>query len=164
MWSGITPRFAPRSWDARLGARRAVQLAKQATCNDAVRPNPPVQIGEVIPDHILSSHQCFLDHCCNRFLCTQCNCNAQTGTHWQTPLATQSSHPPFPRMKQSLFPESCGSCWLFACAQTTSLAETDRQTAAWRPKIVSQDDAGTHEAGAATTRCWSGGPQGVHAF
>ena len=24
MWSGITPRFAPRSWDARLGARRAV--------------------------------------------------------------------------------------------------------------------------------------------
>jgi len=23
MWSGITPRFAPRSWDARLGARRA---------------------------------------------------------------------------------------------------------------------------------------------
>ena len=54
MWSGITPRFAPRSWDARLGARRAVQLAKQASCNDAVRPNPPVQIGEVISDHILS--------------------------------------------------------------------------------------------------------------
>ena len=53
MWSGITPRFAPRSRDARLGARRAVQLAKQASCNDAVRPNPPVQIGEVIPDHIL---------------------------------------------------------------------------------------------------------------
>ena len=24
MWSGITPRLAPRSWDARLGARRAV--------------------------------------------------------------------------------------------------------------------------------------------
>ena len=24
VWSGITPRFAPRSWDARLGARRAV--------------------------------------------------------------------------------------------------------------------------------------------
>ena len=24
MWLGITPRFAPRSWDARLGARRAV--------------------------------------------------------------------------------------------------------------------------------------------
>ena len=53
MWSGITPRFAPRSWDARLGARRAVWLAKQASCNDAVRPNPPVQIGEVISDHIL---------------------------------------------------------------------------------------------------------------
>ncbi len=32
----------------------AVQLAKQASCNDAVRPNPPVQIGEVISDHILS--------------------------------------------------------------------------------------------------------------
>ena len=56
MWSGITPRFAPRSWDARLGARRAVQLAKQASCNDAVRPNPPVQIGEVISDHILSKN------------------------------------------------------------------------------------------------------------
>ena len=55
MWSGITPRFAPRSWDARLGARRAVQLAKQASCNDAVRPNPPVQIGEVISDHILTT-------------------------------------------------------------------------------------------------------------
>ena len=54
MWSGITPRFAPRSWDARLGERRAVQLAKQASCNDAVRPNPPVQIGEVISDHILT--------------------------------------------------------------------------------------------------------------
>ena len=54
MWSGITPRFAPRSWDARPGARRAVQLAKQASCNNAVRPNPPVQIGEVITDHILS--------------------------------------------------------------------------------------------------------------
>ena len=30
-----------------------MQLAKQASCNDAVRPNPPVQIGEVISDHIL---------------------------------------------------------------------------------------------------------------
>ena len=57
MWSGITPRFAPRSWDARLGASRAVQLAKQASCNDAVRPNPPVQIGEVISDHILTLKQ-----------------------------------------------------------------------------------------------------------
>ena len=56
MWSGITARFSPRSWDARLGARRAVQLAKQASCNDAVRSNPPVQIREVISDHILTWH------------------------------------------------------------------------------------------------------------
>ena len=32
-----------------------MQLAKQASRNDAVRPNPPVQIGEVISDHILST-------------------------------------------------------------------------------------------------------------
>ena len=55
MWQGITPRFAARSWDARLGARRAVWRAKQATCNDAARPNPPQQIGEVISCHILST-------------------------------------------------------------------------------------------------------------
>ncbi|HOE40814.1 MAG TPA: hypothetical protein PLB25_04170 [Rhodoferax sp.] len=32
-----------------------MQLAKQASRNDAVRPNPPVQIGEVISNHILTS-------------------------------------------------------------------------------------------------------------
>ncbi len=37
---------------ARLGPSRAVQLATQTVCNNAVRPNPPVQIGEVISEHI----------------------------------------------------------------------------------------------------------------
>jgi len=39
-----------------------IPLAKQASCNDAVRPNPPVQIGEVISDHILMP-DCGNAHC-----------------------------------------------------------------------------------------------------
>ena len=32
------------------------RFAKQASCKDAVRPNPPVQIGETISDHCLGTN------------------------------------------------------------------------------------------------------------
>ena len=49
----LTSSAAPTS--AMRCCKPLVKLAKQASCNDAVRPKTSVQIGKVIADHILDS-------------------------------------------------------------------------------------------------------------